>query len=290
MRHAPAISSAALLLALAATVTGCGPARKATYYSVNRDGTRSQRYSRVNEYTSYGELGAQTKIAEAYEAAQHAPPPDLEIEVHNASLPGGVSIDDGVIKIADGAPYHAVGRFEIGYWRDSAPKETEIRDDLIRLASVTSSNVVVVEITRFGHADERVDYISGLLLRRTGDAALQPPAPGGGASAGAAARSSGFRATARPAYRANGPRCSTADEFADEVSARLGYSPWLDSAATAVRAEISGAESDFRATITVGNGEPKRLTGASCRAVTDAAIAVVLVHLDRAADGADDSM
>src|SRR5688500_9828335 len=114
-----------LLLAILLVGACAGLLRKDNYYSVKPDGPRSQIYSSVNQYTSYGPggLGAQSKVAAAYEDAQHAPPPPIDVEVFNASLPPGVTLESGVVKIDKDAPYESVGRFEIGYWLDSAPQE-----------------------------------------------------------------------------------------------------------------------------------------------------------------------
>lgn len=244
------------------------PVRQPNYYSINSDGSRSERYSRINQWSSYGThaLGAQSKIAAAYEDAQHAPPPSVAVEVYNASFPRGVSLDQGIIKIEPDAPYEAVGRFEIGYWTQSAPRESEIDADLRRLAAVTQSSALVVEIQHVDHADDRVQYINGIVLRtRAAAPAANTPPP---------------RVHARLAYRASGNGSLSEDEFADEVSAKLGYSPWQASADTTLSAEIQCRDGDYRATISVPGAAPKQLTGATCKTLTDAAITVVVVQLD----------
>jgi len=149
-------------------LTACGLGRKANYYSINHDGSRSDSYSHINEYTSYGPdgLGQQQAISTAYEDAQHAPAPQLDVEIFNASLPPGVKLTGGVLEIDKEAPYEAVGRFEIGYWLESAPQETEVKDDLLRLASVTHTNVIVVEVDHVTHADPRVNHLVGVVLRK----------------------------------------------------------------------------------------------------------------------------
>jgi len=266
-----------MLVLVLALASACGPMRKDTYYSINADGSRSQRYSRINQYAGYGKdaLGAQAKVAAAYEAAQHAPPPAIDIEVFNAALPPGVTLEDGAVEIAADAPYESVGRFEIGYWLDSAPQEAEVEDDLRRLAAVTSANVVVVEVTRVDHADTRVNFLSGILLRRR--AVAPEAAPVATAEAPVAARP---HASARLIYAATPRGCLTATELADEVSAKLGYSPWTELAERAVRVEIEREGDRYRATVAFGDGATKQLAGATCRTVTDAAISVVVVQLD----------
>src|SRR6185503_9300587 len=117
-------------------VAGCAPGiyrapkREANYYSINADGSRSEKYSRVNQWSTFGAggLGAQSAIAAAYEDAQHAPPPANAVEIFNAALPPGVTLDHGTVKIDKAAPYEAIGRYEIGYWKASAPHETQIEE------------------------------------------------------------------------------------------------------------------------------------------------------------------
>lgn len=268
----------AALVAVALAAGACTPAifrapvRQPNYYSINADGSRSEKYSRVNQWSSYGTsgLGAQSKIAAAYEDAQHAAAPAVDVAVYNASLPPGVSLEHGTVKIAPDAPYEAVGRFEIGYWTASAPREHELEDDLRRLASVTHGDTIVVEVQRVDHADDRVQYMNGIVLRKRGAVAATPPAP-------AAPRA---RAEARLVYKASGQGCLSEDEFADEVSAKLGYSPWRTSAARTLHAELARGEGDYRATISVAGASPKQLSAATCKALTDAVVTVVVVQLD----------
>lgn len=249
------------------------PVRQPNYYSVNADGSRSEKYSRVNQWSSYGTngLGAQTKIAAAYEDAQHAPAPDIAVDVYNAALPPGVSLEDGTVKIAKDAPYEAVGRFEVGYWAASAPRESEIEEDLRRLAAVTGANTVVVEVQRVGHADDHVRHMNGIVLRKRGDAASR------GAAAMSAPRP---RAHAQLVYRASGPGCLSQDEFADEVSAKLGYSPWRASAKARLHTEIERGDDTYHARISMPGATAKQLHAATCKALTDAVVTVIVVQLD----------
>ncbi len=244
------------------------PVRQPNYYSVGPDGARSSQYSQINEWVTYGTdgLGAQARVAAAYEDAQHAPAPPVEIVVYNASLPPGVSIDDGTFAIAPDAPYEAVGRFELGYWLATAPRETAITDDLRRLAAVAGADTFIVEIRHVGHADDRVNYVSGVALRQR-SVTRSPP-------------SVAARRAARLEYRARGSGCLSPDEFADEVSVTLGYSPWREDAAPTLTVEVQPRDTDFLATITVPGARPKQLTGTSCRSVTAAVVAVVAVQLD----------
>lgn len=258
-------------LALAACTPGIyrAPVRQPSYYSVTADGKRSDTYSRINEWSSYGThgLGAQATIAAAYEQAEHARPPENHIEIYNASLPPGVTLEHGTVQIDKTAPYEAVGRFEIGYWKSSAPHETEIEPDLHRLASVAAGDTIVVEVQRFDHADDRVQYMVGLVLRKR-DVAAAAPAP---------ARRE--HARARLVYTASGPGCLSEAEFADEVSAKLGYSPWQPDG-PALRTEIRRDNATYHATLSLAGAAPKQLSGATCRAVIDAAVTVVVVELD----------
>lgn len=263
----------ALVLLVTASSACADLLRKDNYYSVNADGTRSKKYSRVNQYTSYGAggLGMQAKIAAAYENAQHAPAPNIEVEVLNAALPAGVTLEGGTIKIAKNAPFEAVGRFELAYWLSSAPQETEVEEDLRRLAAVTSANIVVVEVARMAHGDTRVNSINGILLRKGA----------AGASIGEPARDP-VRAKARLIYASNAAGCLSATEFADEVSARLGYSPWVDDSAREIHTEIATHQKAFRATVRLADGTKKVLKAASCKLLTDAIVSTVVVQLDSA--------
>jgi hypothetical protein len=257
------------IIILCVVMTACGLGRQPNYYSISPDGTRSQRYSRVNESSAYGTggLGAQKTISDAYEKAEHAAPPALDVKIYNASLPPGVTLGDGVVKIDKDAPYEAVGRFEIGYWLDSAPNEPDVKDDLVRLASVTGGSTVVVEVQHPNHADPRVQYMVGFILRARAVEAAAPQA----------ARP---HVRAKLSYEASARGCLSVGEFADEVSARLGYSPWAADAPLSLGARIIEQGGTFKATITSPRGAPKQLTGATCRTVTDAAVAVLVVRLD----------
>lgn len=268
----------ALLLTLALTACAPGifraPVRQPNYYSINTDGSKSDTYSRINEWSSYGThgLGAQSQMAAAYEQAQHAPPPDNHVDIYNASLPAGVTLTNGTVKIDKDAPYEAVGRFEIGYWKSSAPRETAVEPDLHRLAQVAQADTIVVEIQRFDHADDRVEYMVGLVLRKRDAAVPSAPAP-----AQTAATHRG-RAQAHLVYK-GAAGCLGADEFADEVSAKLGYSPWQPTG-PAVRTEISRGKDGYHAKVALPGGAPKSLSGDSCKAVIDAAVTVIVVELD----------
>ena len=264
-------------------VAACGapglyraPKREPNYYSINADGSRSDKYSRINQWSSFGThgLGAQSAVAAAYEAAQHAPAPATAIDIFNASLPPGVTLESGTVKIAKDAPYEAIGRFELGYWKSSAPRETEIEEDLRRLATVAHGDTLVVEVSLFDHADDRVQYVAGLVLRKRRDVA----AP----SAGPKPAVERSRAQARLVYKASGGGCMNEAEFADEISAKLGYSPWQANATQTLRADIGRSETGYRATITIAGAEPKQLTGATCRTLLDAVVTVVVIQLDGA--------
>jgi hypothetical protein len=256
-------------------LTACGLGRQPNYYSVNPDGSRSERYSHVNEYSAYGTsgLGAQQTVSDAYEKAQHARPPALDVKIFNSSLPPGVTLSNGVVQIDKDAPYEAVGRFQIGYWLNSAPQETEVKDDLVRLASVTDATVVVVEVTHVSHADPHVNYMEGFVLREKQLAALTatgptpPPAP---------VKS---HVHAKLAYEARGPGCLSMGEFSDEVSAVLGYSPWTADATREVKIRIAQDAGAFKATITLPHAPAKNIQGATCQTATQAAVAVFAVAL-----------
>jgi hypothetical protein len=282
------------ITALGLVLAACTPGiqrndwvRRPSYYSVNRDGSRSAKYSRINQLVQYGPrgLGAQAQIAAAYEDAQHAPPPGRDVEIFNAEMPPGITIDNQMIHVDDRARYDVIARYEIGYWLEAAPQESEIADDLQRLAAVTATDAVVVEVRHMAHGDPRVNFLSGLVLRKrqaadargAGSERAPEQAPGQ-ALERAPVR---VRRTARLDYIADGPGCLTTDELADEISARLGYVPWDPRATTALRVEIARREGSFEATLWLGDGAaPRRLTAASCRSVAEALISVVVTHLD----------
>ncbi|MEO8845266.1 MAG: hypothetical protein ABI591_02085 [Kofleriaceae bacterium] len=254
-------------------LTACGLGRQPNYYSINPDGTRSERYSHVNEYSAYGTagLGAQQTVSDSYEKAQHAAPPVLDVKIFNSSLPPGVTLSNGVVQIDKDAPYEAVGRFQIGYWLSSAPKETEVKDDLVRLASVTNTTVVVVEVTHMSHADPHVNYLEGFVLREkplamlTATGPLPPPTKA--------------HVRAKLAYEARGHGCLSMGEFSDEVSAVLGYSPWTADATRELKVRIAENAGAFKATITLPHAPSKDVQGATCQTATQAAVAVFAVAL-----------
>jgi hypothetical protein len=249
-----------LALTLAAA---CVPLREPSYYSINADGSKSEVYSRLNEWSSYGThgLGAQATVAEAYAQAQHAPPPVNRLEVYNASLPPGVTLDNGTIKIADGAPYQAIGRFEIGYWQSSAPRERAIEPDLHRLAHVTGGDTITVDVQHFDHADDRVQYVTGVVLRKRTQVATHRE-----------------HARARLVYKTTAG-CPGEEDLPDEVSAKLGYSPWKATAAP-VQAEIARGGGGYVATVSRAGASAKSLHGASCKDVIDAVVTALVVELD----------
>jgi hypothetical protein len=258
-----------LICALAA----CGPRRQPNFYSIDATGTRSQKYSRINEYTSYtpGDLGAQAKISAAYEDAQHTPPPKRPVTILDSSLPEGITATGGSFEIAKDAPYAAVGRYEIGYWLDSAPSDDGIREDLERLAAVTTSDVVVVQTQHVAHADPRVIYMTGILLRNRAASSATPATPPTPAKA---------RATAQLVYQA-AAGCLSADQFADEISARLGYSPWVATSTMQLHADIARQGAAYHATIRGPTGDAtKELDGPSCKVVTEAAVSAISVRLE----------
>lgn len=87
------------------------------------------------------------------------------------------------------------------------------------------------------------------------------------------------RPAAQLAYR-EGPGCVTRDELADEVSAKLGYSPWQDAAELRFVVDVEPARGAFHATVQGPDGAVKSFDGATCRAVTDAVATAIAVRLD----------
>ena len=237
------------------------------YYSIDRQGARSPRYSRIDEYTEYGAagLGAQQRVADAYANAQHAPPPAIDPILFHEELPPGITIDGATLKVDSRAPYEPISRFDIAYRLAAAPAEPDVVDDIKRLAAVTGGDAVVLQLVHAADADPHVRAMTGVVLRRRAPAA-------------AAAVPSPARRTAKLAYSASAG-CPTTDELARAIATRLGYSPWNASAATELRAHIVTAPRGFEATLQIG-AATRRLSATSCRGLGDALVAIAVIELE----------
>lgn len=262
-------------LVLAIIVAGCASmdqtqqntwVREPDYYSITVDGQRSPRYSRVDEYTEYGAnaLGAQARISDAYASALHAPPPQTPAIFFHAELPPGVTIEGRTVKVDPRAPFEPIATYQLGYVLASAPQETEIVDDLHRLANVTGADAVVVIVGHVGAADPRVKLVSGFVLRQRRVEPVQAPVK---------------RTTAQLDYRATGDGCPSAADVRSAIAKRLGYSPW-ESGARTLHAEVAPSGRGFAASIRVGEGTPRTLSASTCGRVTDALVSVVAIQLD----------
>lgn len=236
------------------------------YYSVNADGTRSARYSRVDAYTAFGTsaLGAQAVIAPAYERAQHAPPPARELVVFDAELPPGITVDGATMNVDPRAPYEPIGRFDVSYVLAAAPEERDIVDDLQRLAQVAAGDAVVIVVQHVGAADARVRAVEGFVLRRRAPVAHATHA---------------HRQTARLDYTA-APECPSGDQIARAIAARLGYSPWAAAAPTTLHAEIAKDGRGFAASLRVGDARVRHLSAGTCKGVSDALVSIAVIQLD----------
>lgn len=123
--------------------------------------------SRVNRYTAFGmaALGEQERVARDYETALKTPTPHVPVQILNATLPPGVEVKDGQIKVADGAPFQVIGEFEIGYWRSLQPNESEIVDDVKRMAKIVGADIVVVQVQKVSHGNPKVEFFTGIALK-----------------------------------------------------------------------------------------------------------------------------
>jgi hypothetical protein len=233
------------------------------YYSIEADGSRTARYSRIEEFTAHGTqaLGERARIVNAYATAQHAPAPTIELVVFASELPPGIRLDGGVIDVTPDAPYEVIGQYQLAYVLATAPMERDILDDLERLAFVTGGDAVVIELQ---HDGLHVRGISGLVLHHRATVAPKPAAT---------------HHSVQLSYHATGAGCLTADELRAQIAARLGYAPWAD-AALPLHAEIAAADHGFVATVQLGETAPRKLTGTSCHAVTAAVISIVVIQID----------
>jgi hypothetical protein len=76
-------------------------------------------------------------------------------------------------------------------------------------------------------------------------------------------------------------RCPSRTRFADEVTARLGFSPWSESGET-LHIRISATVSTFVGSIAPdAAAAPRRFTAPSCRKVTDLLVTAAATALDR---------
>jgi hypothetical protein len=83
------------------------------------------------------------------------------------------------------------------------------------------------------------------------------------------------------APRAADRDCPSRKRFADEVSARLGFSPW-SAAGARVRVRIDAGEVGFVGSIaTAGGRRPKTFAADSCRKVADLLVTATSIALDR---------
>lgn len=86
-------------------------------------------------------------------------------------------------------------------------------------------------------------------------------------------------------YRSLAPDCPSADRVADEVSARLGSSPWSQGGARRVTVRIA-AEGDQRvATVELPDGGVRVLRAPSCAELGPTLVIALAVALDPAAEG-----
>ncbi|MFT3693082.1 MAG: hypothetical protein QM831_08065 [Kofleriaceae bacterium] len=248
--------------ALLVTLAACaGLARPASYYSVNADGSKSVTYARINEWSSYGQhgLGAQPVIARAFEDAEHAPAPVQTIDIFNSTMPPGVTIEAGIMKVEPGTKLEPVGKFELGYWVTDAPHEQDIEPDLHRLAQVVNGDVLVVTIGHVAHGDDRVQYVTGYVLRKPSPMTADVPKP-----------------HAHLVYSATAS-CPSEQVFGELVTKRLGYSPW-QAIGPEVKTEILQSPAGFVAKVSFA-GTHDEMSATSCGEASDAAALAIASKL-----------
>ncbi len=260
---------AALVVASACSMTATQQntwVHEPDYYSITADGSRSPRYSRIGEYTAFGAegLGARARIIDAYAVAQHAAPPASDAVLFHAELPPGIAIDGRTVTVDPRAAFEPIGQYRLEYHLAAAPQDTEIVDDLHRLAKVTGADAIVVEVRHVGSADARVKQLGGFALRRRAVTAAAPrPA----------------RKTAQLDYRAS-DGCPTSDDVGAAIAKQLGYVPWDRNAPSTLHVDVMAIDRGYAASVRLGEGAPRRLSGTTCKRVTDALVSVIVIQLD----------
>jgi hypothetical protein len=132
----------------------------------------------IVDYRAFGPVDFQKQDAVKLRWAQlrdsNTPAPP-EVEVYQQSGPKGVTIFNGTILVAKGAPYKLLGTFSITYGRlNIEPDEREAGDDLKRMAASANGNVVICYLT-YRRDTRRVVLARGFVLQRVG--APPPPEP-----------------------------------------------------------------------------------------------------------------
>ena len=82
-------------------------------------------------------------------------------------------------------------------------------------------------------------------------------------------------------YRANDPSCITGSRFADEVSAKLGFVPWANTATGKIRIRIDREGGQFTGTFRHADGQAKIIDGATCAEVTSNLVITVAAAVDK---------
>lgn len=83
-------------------------------------------------------------------------------------------------------------------------------------------------------------------------------------------------------YRATDPSCIDAGQFADEVSAKLGFVPWDDTAPAKIQVRVMRAGARFSGSFRNVDDRTKQIEGASCAEVTSSLAVTVAAAVDRA--------
>lgn len=247
----------------------------------NQDGSNSGRLSRLVTYADAeaDTFGKGRDVPGLYLAALRQTPPKIDIKVFNSSLPAGVHLNDGVLSVDPGVPLVVVGRFEIDYSCIQLPDDVGIRDDLARLASVTSADTAIIEVRETRPYANCVDAsVAGFVLRSTADAAQAQSVT---ELSGATDTSSGVpRALASLTYAPAPTGCLSADEFADEVSAKLGYVPWTKAGEHRLAVAFAKTKDGYQGTVTLNDGRAKQVAGPTCKLAADALVVVTTVLIE----------
>ncbi len=248
-------------------------------FARNPDGSKSRRASRVAVYANVASdtFGAGQDVPSLYLEALRKPAPQRDIRIFNAALPDGAHLNDGVLSVDADAGLMVIGRFEIVYYDTyrAAPIDAEIRQDLQRLAEVTDATIAIIEVV---HTPGTFACVKGFVLRKTGDAA---PAQSVTELSGATDTSSGVpRAMASLSYAPAPSGCLSADEFADEVSAKLGYVPWTKNGDHRLAVAFAKTKDGYQGTVTLNDGRAKQVAGPTCKLATDALVVVTTVLIE----------
>src|SRR5687767_5586632 len=82
-------------------------------------------------------------------------------------------------------------------------------------------------------------------------------------------------------YHSKVKGCPTAERFADQVAAKLGFVPWDPQATTSIRVRITSDSGEVVGTIEQPDGTSKVLRATTCPKLDEALVSAIAVALDR---------